>query len=149
MDNHPRSRRSGSLLLTFLVFFLVGTSGTGAYVGLYLLLAVWWSPQTATVASWLISTVATNVVHRRVTFEVTSPRRRVADAVVQFGTSLLGLGASTLMIQASDEWGRMWHIPMLVAGTGVGGVLRFVGMKFWMDRAHPRVQDADGRRHRA
>ncbi|TQL62570.1 GtrA family protein [Propioniferax innocua] len=149
MANHPRSHRSGSLLLTFLTFFLVGTSGTGVHVGLYLLLAVWWSPQGATVASWLISTVATNVVHRRVTFEVASPRRRVLDAVVQFGTSLLGLGASMLMIQAADEWGGMWHVPMLVAGTGVGGVLRFVGMKLWMDRAHPRVQDADCGRHRA
>ena len=129
-------RTTKALALTFLRYFLVGTAGTGAYVGLYLIFAIWWTPGVATVVAWFCSTVATNVVHRRVTFAITTPRRRLLDAMVQFATSLLGLGVSTWMIQATDEWGRGWHAPMLVLGTGIGGVVRFVCMKLWLDRSH-------------
>ena len=134
MATHPRSSRS--LLATFGTFFLVGTIGTGGYIGLYWALAHWWDPQPATVVAWFAATVATNVAHRRLTFTVTTERRRILDAVVQFATSLLGLAVSTALIQGTRGWGSAWHIPSLVLGTGLAGILRFACMKLWLDRSH-------------
>lgn len=143
MATHPRNSRS--LLATFLTFFIVGTIGTGGYIGLYWVLAHWWDPQPATVVAWFAATIATNVVHRRLTFAVTTARRRFLDAVVQFGTSLLGLAVSTALIQGSRGWGSAWHIPSLVLGTALAGILRFACMKLWLERSHdPSTKPVSG-----
>lgn len=128
---------------TFATYVLIGTLGTGAYIGLYFVLdlllprSVPAGPRVATVVAWFVATIGTNLVHRRVTFAVTTPRRRGVDAAVQFATSLLGLGASAAMIEASHMWGAAWHAPMLVAGTALGGVVRFVAMRIWFDTRAP------------
>lgn len=111
-------------------FVLVGTAGTAAYAALYLQLRMRLADPVALPLAWLVSTLATNLVHRLVTFGVRERRGRAADAVVFLATSLIGLGLTTALLSVTA--GAAGQVALIVVATGVAGVLRFVLMHAWL-----------------
>ncbi|NNG19286.1 hypothetical protein HJ590_06760 [Naumannella sp. ID2617S] len=117
-------------------FVLVGTGGTGAYAVLFQGASRWLPTPLALCLSWLVSTLATNAVHRRLTFGVRRREGRGADAIVFFGTSLLGLGLTQLLVAGAAATPGL-QVLLIGAGTGAAGTLRFVLMRLWLTRTPP------------
>lgn len=115
-------------------FFLVGTGGTAAYAGLYLVLAPVVPDPAGLVLAWLVSTLATNLAHRHVTFALHAREGWIADAVVFFGTSLLGLGLTQLVLGWKERT-PLGEVAVIVTATGLAGVVRFAAMRLWLGRA--------------
>lgn len=116
-----------------LKFFLIGTGGTLAYAGIYLVLRRAVPQPVALVIAWLSSTLATNLAHRVVTFGLRDAKGRLADALVFLATSLLGLAItqSALLVHNLSPLG---DVAVIVAATGVAGILRFAVMRWWTSR---------------
>lgn len=115
-----------------LKFVAVGTAGTALYLGMYAAAGTVLAATVALVLSWTLSTLITNVVHRRVTFQVTGRRGATADAVVSMLGSLLGLAISTVLVSVADDLSTAWQLSAVITGTAAGGVLRFVMMQAWL-----------------
>ncbi|GAB3710261.1 GtrA family protein [Mariniluteicoccus flavus] len=113
-------------------FFLVGTVGTAAYAGLYLVLGLRLPDTVALTAAWLLSTLATNLAHRHITFGIHDPRGRGRDAAVFFATSLLGLGATQVTFAVTRGLSPAAEVAAIVAGTGAAGVVRYLVMRGWV-----------------
>lgn len=128
------------MVARFLRFFAVGTAGTAGYVVLALVLSSALPVDAATALAWVAATVATNVVHRRVTFGVRRARGFTADETVFFLTALGGLGATQGLLALTPALAPFEHGLAIVVGTGVAGVLRFCLMALWVDRAEPLRQ---------
>ncbi|NNG19285.1 hypothetical protein HJ590_06755 [Naumannella sp. ID2617S] len=122
-------------LTAALRFVAVGTAGTALYVGLFAVAQLVLSTTLATVAAFSVSTVLTNLAHRRVTYGVRRASGAAVDSLVAFGTTLIGLALSTVLTNAVDGLGVAYQVPMLIAGTAAGGAIRFVLMKLWLTRA--------------
>lgn len=115
-------------------FVAVGTSGTALQVALFALAQLWLSTTAANVSAFIVSTIITNLLHRRITFSVRRTSGAGLDSVVAFGTTLIGLALSTVLTNAVEGLGTAWQLPMIVAGTAAGGVIRYLLMKWWLDR---------------
>lgn len=123
---------SGSALLPQLIrFTLVGSVGTLLYLGLFWLLASWMPAISATVLSWVLSTLVTNDGHRHLTFDVHGDDRYAADHAVTFGTALLGLAATTALMVVIPTDSRLTNAALLLAGTVFGGLVRFGINRQW------------------
>lgn len=120
-----------STLRQFLRFFLVGTSGTVVYAVLYLALRRFAADTGALVIAWLVSTILTNIVHRLVTFGVRKKEGQLVDAVVFLLTAVIGLGISRGLMLLPIGSGPVIEVVHLVVGTGAGGVVRYLLMRWW------------------
>src|ERR1700712_3263218 len=81
-------------------YSVVGTTGTGIYIGLYLLLDLWTQPVVGNAIAWLITTVATNSVQRRFAFGVSEHAHVHIDQVVGLTSSAVALLVTTLALAA-------------------------------------------------
>lgn len=115
-------------------FVAVGTSGTALQVALFALAQLVLSTTAANLSAFAVSTVITNLVHRRVTYGVRRARGAGLDSVVAFGTTLIGLALSTVLTNCVEGFGTAWQLPMIVVGTAIGGALRYLLMKWWLAR---------------
>lgn len=120
--------------MQFVRFVAVGTLGTAAYAGLYLALIRVLEPTL--VLAWLAATVLTNLAHRLVTFDIRGQPARGPDAAVFLLTALIGLGVAKALITIGSGSDRLAAVAMIVAGTGLGGILRFVLMRIWVKRRY-------------
>jgi putative flippase GtrA len=130
---------SGSISGQGIRFFLVGSAGTGLQLGLYAASAVFIGAQVASIASWLMSTLATNATHRAVTFGVRGSVRNSADQAAAFITCLFGLlVTSVVLAELPDATGLAGVIAILAVNTVVGAG-RFFGMRWWLGDSGRRL----------
>ncbi len=130
---------AGSIRRQGIKFFLVGSAGTGLQLGLYAASAVLIGAQIASIASWLMSTLATNATHRALTFGVRGPARNSADQAAAFITCLVGLLVTSLVLaELPNATGLSGVIAILVVNTVVGAG-RFFGMRWWLGDAGRRL----------
>jgi putative flippase GtrA len=130
---------AGSIRGQGIKFFLVGSAGTGLQLGLYAASAVLIGAQVASIASWLMSTLATNATHRAVTFGVRASARRSADQAAAFITCLVGLLVTSLVLaELPNATGLSGVIAILAVNTVVGAG-RFFGMRWWLGDAGRRL----------
>ena len=133
------SAEAGSISGQGIRFFLVGSAGTGLQLGLYAASAVFIGAQIASVASWLMSTLATNATHRAVTFGVRGSNRNSADQVAAFITCLVGLViTSVVLAELPNATGLAGVIAILAVNTVVGAG-RFFGMRWWLGDSGRRL----------
>lgn len=120
-------------------FFLIGSGGTGLQLGLYAATAWFLGVQTASVASWLVSTLVTNATHRAITFKVRGAGGNRSDQIAALVTCLVGLLVTSVVLgQSPDADGLPGLIAILVVNTVVG-TGRFFGMRWWLGGSGRRV----------
>jgi putative flippase GtrA len=115
-------------------FAAVGTAGTALQLALY---GVTTSPLGATdaaVLSWVVSTLATNLAHRAVTFRTAGQRGALADQLVAFATCLIGLLLTTAVAQAIPTDDSAVASAALVGANVLAGVARFLVLHWWAGR---------------
>lgn len=135
-------RANGSVFGQLVRFALVGGVGTALYVGLFWVFALWMSSQAANIVSWVIATVVGNLIHRRFTYGVSGAHLRGMDGVVTFVTALAELGASSLLLAVFEGASSVEQGGLVVLGTIVGGLLRFVLNYWWFSRTEPALASA-------
>ena len=122
------------MLAQGLRYLLVGTTGTVAYLLLYLLMTTVFSDLAANAIAWLVTTVATNSAHRHVTYEVRSAMG--SDEVVGLLTSLAALGLTTWALALlGGSSGATGAIALVAVNTAVGAVRFFVMRRWFAGRA--------------
>ena len=130
----PRGAARAGLLAQGLRFLLVGSTGTVAYLVLYLLLTTVFTDLAANAIAWLITTVATNSAHRHVTYGVRSAMG--SDEVVGLVTSLAALGLTTWALALlGGSSGVAGAVALVVVNTAVGTVRFFVMRRWFAGRA--------------
>ncbi|RIJ69353.1 hypothetical protein D1871_22335 [Nakamurella silvestris] len=122
------------LLRQALKFMLVGGAGTGAYVLLYLVLAGPLGSLPANGVAWLLTTVATNNLHRWFTFGIRRPSSPAADEIVGLVSSLIALLLTTLALGLLDTTTGPAQVIALVAVNGLVGTARFLFLRGWFSR---------------
>jgi len=129
---------SGSITGQGARFTAVGSAGTLLQLGLFAASSDLLGAQIASIASWLLSTLATNAAHRALTFGVRGAERNRSDQVVAFLTCVVGLLiTSVVLAQLPDADGVSGLIAILAVNTVVGAA-RFVGMRWWLSEAGGR-----------
>ncbi len=113
-------------------FTLVGSAGTGLQLGLYAALSVFLGAQLASAASWLLSTVVTNRLHRAISFDVHGADRIRTDQLVAFLTSLFGLGITSIVLAGLSNAVGLAGLAAIVAVNTVVGAGRFFGLRWWL-----------------
>lgn len=130
-------RGQGSVLGQGVRFVVVGGIGTALYVGLFWLFALVMGTQSANVTSWILATLAGNLLHRRYTYGVRGTHLRRTDNVVTFATALVELAASALLLELFAGAGSLSQGGLVVLGTIVGGAMRFLLNRLWFARPAP------------
>ncbi|GAY08225.1 GtrA family protein [Pseudonocardia sp. N23] len=116
-------------------FAVVGGAGTGLNALIYLAMRTWMSPVPANVVALLLSTALTTELNRRFTFDGADAHRlraSVQDVVTvvfyAFYSSVVLLLLGWLAPGAGE-----WEEALTVAAASVlGGLLRFVVMRYWV-----------------
>ncbi len=133
------SLESGSIGGQGLRFFLIGSTGTALQLGLYALSATLVGVQVAAVASWLVSTLATNAAHRAFTFGVRGNQRNRTDQIAAFITCLVGLVVTSAVLDEVPEAAWITGVAAILVVNTVVGAARFVGMRWWLGDSGRRV----------
>lgn len=114
-------------------YSVVGTTGTGVYIGLYLLLDLWTQPVVGNAVAWLITTVATNSVQRRFAFGVSDRMHVHVDQVVGLGSSGVALLATTLALAGLSGSDSTGQVVALVVVNVLVGVARFLTVRWYFN----------------
>ncbi len=109
----------------------VGTAGAGLYLGLYLLANLFLPTLAANVLAWLVSTVATNEVQRRLAFHAGHSDHATADVTVGMVTSLASLAVSSVALAVLSGSTAMEQLLVLVTVTAAVGLARFLIVRAW------------------
>jgi putative flippase GtrA len=129
------------LLLQLVVFATVGGIFNVFYAGLYLVLRLWLSAQSANAVSLVVSTIAGTWGHRRITFGVRGAARTVPHQTL--GLALLGFGlavtaGSLWLLEASvAEPSRTAELVVLATANLGVGLVRFAAFRAAMVPEHP------------
>lgn len=115
-------------------FALIGSAGTVLQLLVYVGLTDTLGVTLAGVASWVLSTLATNLAHRVFTFGVRSKNNAASDLTVAFVTCLIGLGLTTLVTTATASLSVLTALIALVGANVVAGSARFVFLRWWLAR---------------
>lgn len=129
-----QGRGRGTVLGQGVRFVIVGGIGTTLYVGLYWLFAIVMGPQIANISSWILATLLGNLLHRRFTYGVTGSQLRHTDNIVTFATALVELVVVAVLLEIFSGVGALSQGGLVVIGTIVGGVMRFVMNRLWFAR---------------
>ena len=134
--------RRDDALAQFLRFVLVGATSTALYAVLYISLSgLGYLP--AHLISTVVSTIAVNEAHRRLTFRAED---RVDWLTAQWeagGVALVGLvstSAALTWLDSAAGSAPIWlQITLVASVTAIIGVLRFVALR-WIFRPHAPAQ---------
>jgi putative flippase GtrA len=122
----------------FLRFVGVGVLTSAAYFAVFLALRPA-GQQFANLVGAVVSSMLANELHRRLTFHAAQRVGWVAAQVEGGGLAAVGvLATSTALAVLDGSLGSAWWADLLlIAGvTGAVGLVRFVGLRFWVFRGH-------------
>jgi putative flippase GtrA len=135
--------RSGGLTRQGLRFSAVGSLATATQLGLYALMSGLVGAQVANITAWLVSTMVGNAAQQRFTFQVPGARAD-SDRAVGLITSLVGLGASSLVLALLAQPDGLSGTIALITVNATVGALRFFALRWWFTDG--RAPDRDRRR---
>ena len=150
----PRMRRLGWWVgyqdgrgADFVRFVLVGGGSNVVYVLAFWLLASAGS-QVANAVGFLVSTMLANELHRRLTFHARSTVRWYTAQWEGGGLALAGLAATSMSLVALDQLvdqpSTTLESAVVVAVTGLVGLIRFVALRVWSRSGGTSAVDVPG-----
>ena len=133
--------RSGDGAVASLVRFMaVGGASNVVYVVLFWLLTGA-GTQLANAVGFLASTMLANELHRRLTFHARTAVRWYTAQWEGGGLAVIGLAVTSLTLagldQLADQPPTWVQSAVLVAATGLVGLVRFVALRAWFRPARP------------
>jgi putative flippase GtrA len=120
-------------------YSMVGTAGTALYVGLYLLLNIWTPAIVGNGLAWVVTTLATNGVQRRVAFGVPDGDHAGVDRIVGLVSSGVALLATTVALNVLQKSGSADQVVALVAVNAIVGTARFLTVRSWFGRRNRQI----------
>jgi putative flippase GtrA len=141
-----RVRQAHPLATQLVRYAAVGGLGTAANAVLFLGLRIWWEALPANLVALVLSTLISTEVNRRFTFGAALPTHRWRAHVQSGGAvAFYAVYSSAVLITLGmlvDEPSPWLQTLAIATASVVGGVGRYLVLRFWVFEEHAATPDA-------